>query len=156
MILSQWRRYGLACVNFGTPLSVKNYCQEHDVNFGHLDRAERFPEVEKMCRRLMHAVAGVIPILPVSLVSTVFLESPDARMDVLDVEHRSKQILDNLKAKGAPVLESSRSARGKAIADAVDLMLLRGMLEHSGDGFKAAPAEKRLLQYYANAISHWQ
>ncbi len=156
MILSQGRRYGFACVNFGTPLSVKDFCKKHDVSFGRLDRSERFPQVEKMCRALMDTVAEVIPILPVSLVSTVFLEYPDVKMDVLEVEQRSKQVLDRLKAKGAPVLESSRSARGKAIADAVDLMLLRGMLVPSGDGFKAASTEKSLLQYYANAIAHWQ
>ena len=156
MILSRWRRYGFACVNFGTPLSVKTYCQENAVNFGRLDRPERFPEVEKMCRTLMDAVAAVIPILPVSLVSTVFIENPDVKLDVLEIEQRSNQILDRLKAKGAPVLESSRSARGKAIADAVDLMLLRGMLEPGGDGFKAASDEENLLKYYANAISHWQ
>ncbi len=156
MILSRWRRYGFACVNFGTPLSVKAYCQANEISFGRLGRLERFPEVEKMCRTLMGAIAEVIPILPVALVSTVFLKNPDAKLDVLEVEQRSNQILDSLKAKGAPVLASSRSARGKAIADAVDLMLLRGMLETSGDGFRAASGENNLLRYYANAIVHWQ
>jgi len=156
MILSRWRRYGFACVNFGTPLSVKTYCKEHAVSFGRLNRSQRFPQVEKMCRVLMDSVAAVIPILPVSLVSTVFLENPDEKMDVLQVEHRSNQVLDQLKNKGAPVLASSRSARGKAIADAVDLMLLRGMLKPKGAGFQAASAEKSLLRYYANAIAHWR
>jgi len=155
MVLSRWRRYGFACVNFGTPLSVKSYCQKHDVNFGHLERSQRFPEIEKMCRQLMDAVAEVIPVLPVSLVSTVFLEHAHEEMNVLEVEQYSKQLLDELKTKGAPILESSHSARGKAIADAVDLMLLRGMIEATGEGFKAASGEERLLAYYANAIVHW-
>ena len=156
MVLSRWRQYGFACVNFGTPLSVKSYCQKHDVSFGHLERSQRFPEIEKMCRQLMDTVAEVIPVLPVSLVSTVFLEHAHEEMDVLEVERYSNQLLDKLKSKGAPILESSHSARGKAIADAVDLMLLRGMIEANGEGLKAASGEKRLLAYYANAIVHWQ
>ena len=156
MVLSRWRQYGFACVNFGTPLSVKSYCQKHDVSFGHLERSQRFPEIEKMCRQLMDTVAEVIPVLPVSLVSTVFLEHAHEEMDVLEVERYSNQLLDKLKSKGAPILESSHSARGKAIADAVDLMLLRGMIEANGEGLTAASGEKRLLAYYANAIVHWQ
>ena len=156
MILSRWRRYGRACVNFGTPLSVKDYCREHDIQFGGLDRSQRFPEIEKLCQKLMDAVSDVVPILPVSLVSTVFLEHRDLTMDILEVEERSIRLLRRLKSLGAPVLESSRSARGQAVADAVDLMLIRGMIASNGDGLKAVPEETELLAYYANAIGHWQ
>jgi glycerol-3-phosphate O-acyltransferase len=155
MVLSRWRRYGYACVNFGTPLSIKTYCRSQGIDFKALDRARRFPEVEKLCRRLMGTVADVIPILPISLVSTVFLENHDMVMDILEVEKRSFQLIDRLKDKGAPIFESPRSTRVHAIADAIDLMLLRGMIHTNSDGLKASPLEMDLLSYYANAIKHW-
>jgi glycerol-3-phosphate O-acyltransferase len=155
MILSRWRRYGYACVNFGTPLSIKAYCRDQNVDFKKLDRSHRFPEVEKLSRQLMQTVADVIPILPISLLSTVFLENMDIEMDILEVEERSFQLMDRLKQKGAPIFESPRSTRVHAIADAIDLMLLRRMIKATGDHFKASSEEADLLSYYANSIKHW-
>lgn len=155
MMLSRWQRYGYACVNFGTPLSIKAYCRDQDVDFNRLERDRRFPEVEKLCRRLMQAIADVIPILPISLVSNVFLENTDMEMDILEVEERSLQLMNRLKDKGAPIFESSRSTEARAIAGAIDLMLLRRMISTTGDRFSMSSEETDLLSYYANAIRHW-
>lgn len=155
MLLSRWRRYGYACVNFGTPLSVKAFCREHEVVFSKLERAERFPEVEKLCRALMADIAGVVPVLPVAVVSTVFLGAMDTGLEILDVEKRSNQLISALQERGAPILETPRSTRAHAIADAVDLMLLRGLITQSNGSFKAVPEEEPVLRYYANAIAHW-
>ena len=103
----------------------------------------------------MQTVADVIPILSISLLSTVFLENMDIEMDILEVEERSFQLINRLKDKGAPIFESPRSTRVHAIADVVDLMLLRRMIKATGDQFKASPEEASLLSYYANAIRHW-
>ncbi len=155
MVLSRWRRYGYACVNFGDPLSIKAYCRERNLNFNMLERPERFQEVQKLSQELMQGIASVVPILPVSLVSTVFLEDMVTEMDILKIEARSNRLIKKLKEKGAPILESSHSTRAHAIADAVDFMLLRRMISRNGDRFKVIPEEKTLLAYYANAIGHW-
>ena len=155
MILSRWRRYGYACVNFGTPLSVKAYCRDRDVDFKKLDRSRRFPEVERLCRKLMQSIAEVIPILPVSLVSTVFLENMDLDMTIREVEEKCLQLINRLMDKGAPIFESPRSARARTVADAIDLMLLRRMIKANGGRLKASSQETDLLSYYANAIRHW-
>jgi glycerol-3-phosphate O-acyltransferase len=44
MVLSRWRRYGYACVNFGTPLSIKAYCREHRNGFQPIGTERPFPE----------------------------------------------------------------------------------------------------------------
>jgi glycerol-3-phosphate O-acyltransferase len=156
MVFSRWRRYGYACVNFGDPLSVKAYCRDRNLNFSMLERPERFQEVQKLSQELMQGIASVVPILPVSLVSTVFLEDMVNEMDILEIEARSNRLIKKLKEKGAPILESSHSTRARAIADAVDIMLLRRMISSNGDRFKVIPEEKTLLAYYANAIGHWR
>ncbi len=156
MVFSRWRRYGYACVNFGDPLSIKAYCRDRNLNFSVLERPERFQEVQKLSQELMQGIASVVPILPVSLVSTVFLEDMVTEMDILEIEARSNRLIKKLKEKGAPILESSRSTRARAIADAVDIMLLRRMISRNGDRFKVIPEEKTLLAYYANAIGHWR
>jgi len=156
MILSRWRRYGYACVNFGTPLSAKAYCQDQGLNFSRLPRTDRFPEIEKLCHRLMSAISEVVPVLPVSLMSTVFLEAMDTELNILDIEERSNRLINELQARGAPVFEMSRSTRALDIVDAIDLMTLRRMVTASGDHFKAVSAEETIMRYYANTIDHWR
>ena len=156
MILSRWRRYGYACVNFGAPLSARAYCLDQGLNFSRLPRAERFPEIAKLCHRLMAAISDVVPILPVSLMSTVFLDAMDTELDILDIEERSNRLINELQALGAPVFEMSRSARAHDIVDAVDLMTMRRMVTASGDQFKAVSAEEAMMRYYANTIGHWR
>jgi glycerol-3-phosphate O-acyltransferase len=156
MILSRWRRYGYACVNFGTPLSAKAYCLDQGLNFSRLPRAERFPEIAKLCHRLMSAISEVVPVLPVPLMSTIFLEAMDTELDILDIEERSNRLINELQACGAPVFEMSRSARAHDIVDAIDLMTLRRIVTASGDQFKAVFAEEAIMRYYANTIGHWR
>jgi glycerol-3-phosphate O-acyltransferase len=155
MMLGRWRRYGYACVNFGNPVSAKTYCREQNVVFSELDREERFPKIEKLCHRLMGAIAEVVPVLPLSLVSAVFLRAKDTGLDILEVEKRSNELIAELQSRGAPILETSRTTRAHAIADAVDLMMLRGLLTANGDYFKALPEEEAILRYYANTIEQW-
>ena len=156
MILSRWHRYGYACVNFGMPLSAKAYCLDQGLNFSRLPRTDRFPEIEKLCHRLMSAISEVVPVLPVSLMSTVFLEAMDTELNILDIEERSNRLINELQACGAPVFEMSRSTRAHDIVDAIDLMTLRRMVTASDDRFKAVSAEETIMRYYANTIGHWR
>lgn len=64
MILSQWKRYGYASVNFGTPVSVKEYCKKENLDFRRLVRKDRFVEVEKLSKKLLSDIGDVVPIVP--------------------------------------------------------------------------------------------
>lgn len=155
MVFSRWRRYGYACVNFGTPLSARAYCREQGVRFHTLPRDERFPQVERLCQRIMTAIAHVVPVLPVSMVSRVFLESMDEGMNVMDIERRINRVQNDLAARGAPVFEVHRSTRARVISEALHMMLLRGMLTEINGVYRAVPEEQTLINYYANAIGQW-
>jgi ABC-type uncharacterized transport system ATPase subunit len=82
----------------------------------------------------MGAIADVIPVLPVSLVSAVFLEAPTTDLDILEIEQRANKLINELQKNKAPVLESPRSTRMAAIADAIELMQLRGLIAHRTAG----------------------
>ena len=156
MILSRWRRYGYACVNFGTPVSTKAYCQDQGLNFSRLPRTDRFPEIEKLCHRLMSAISEVVPVLPVSLMSTVFLDAMDTELNISDIEENSNRLINELQARGAPVFGMARSTRALDIVEAIDLMTLRRMVTASGNHFKAVSKEETIMRYYANTIDHWR
>ena len=155
MVLSRWRRYGYACVNFGTPLSARAYCREQDVWFHKLPRSERFPQIERLSRRIMSNIADVVPVLPVSLVSKVFLDAGDEKMDILEIERRINRLQSHLAERGAPVFEVHRSTRARVISEALHIMMLRHMVTEDQGIYQAVAHEKTLISYYANAINHW-
>jgi glycerol-3-phosphate O-acyltransferase len=155
MVLSRWRRYGYACVNFNAPVSIKAYCRENNVDFAALERERRFPEVDKLCRSLMEGVSKVVPVLPVSLVSAVLLETEAEQIEIDAIEERADRLQNSLQAAGAPVIEMSRTKWSNVIADAVDFLLLRKVIDISDDKIHILPEEIPILQYYANAILHW-
>jgi glycerol-3-phosphate O-acyltransferase len=156
MALSRWRRYGYACVNFNTPVSIKAYCREHKVDFGALERGQRFPEIEKLCRLLMARISKVVPVLPVSLVSAVLLEVEGEAIEIDAIEERADRLQNRLQAAGAPVIGMSRTKWSDVIADAVDFLLLRKVIVINDEKIHIPPDERPTLRYYANAILHWR
>ncbi|MEJ2155548.1 MAG: 1-acyl-sn-glycerol-3-phosphate acyltransferase [Desulfobacteraceae bacterium] len=156
MALSRWRRYGYACVNFNTPVSIKAYCREHKVDFGALERGQRFPEIEKLCRLLMARISKVVPVLPVSLVSAVLLEVEGEAIEIDAIEERADRLQNRLQAAGAPVIGMSRTKWSDVIADAVDFLLLRKVIVINDEKIHIPPDERPTLRYYANAIFHWR
>src|SRR5436190_10716018 len=59
---SDWHRFGYACVNFGTPVSMRKY----DVDFQRLSGEARRLAVAGLGRALMDAVGRVVPVVPVA------------------------------------------------------------------------------------------
>lgn len=155
MGMSRWRRYGYACVNFGTPVSAKTYCRDQGIDFGRMQRSQRFPEVEKLCRRLMEGIAGVIPVLPVALVSTVLLTATEEEIEILFIEEQAAQLQSRLHDRGAPLIDMSHTKQTGVIADAVDFLLLRKVITASDNKIRIVPEEVPVLRYYAHAIGHW-
>lgn len=156
MLLSRWRRNGYACVNFGTPLSVRQYCEENSIAFNRLPRHARFPEVEKLCQRLMGSISKVIPVLPVPLVAAVLLDANDQPLDMAAIEQHAAQLQYQMQASGAPIIEMSRTKQAGVISEAVDFLLLRRLILAQEGRITIAPGEAPALQYYANAIGHWR
>lgn len=155
MITSRWRRFGYACVNFGPHISMRQYCRKSDVCFNRLDRRERFMEVEKLCKVLMHSIEQVIPVLPVPLVATVFLQHPESQLSAFDVEAHVNQLIDDIQSKGAPVFISSRS-RVQLIVTALNMLKIRRLIVESDGTYKADPKMIDVLSYYSNSFSHWR
>ncbi len=155
MLISKWRRFGYACVNFGTPISAKTYSHSNHVIFKNLSRNQRFPEIQKLCNHLMSGISDVVPIVPVSLVSTVFIENKDKKLTLPEIENECESVLIKIKTNGAPVLETAHSSKKHVISEAISLMLLRNMIKEEYGLFSCNESETGLLEYYANSINHW-
>ena len=157
MIRGRWFRFGYACVNFGTPVSARTWLATNAADSGgdlrRLDKDARFATIDRLGGDLMRAIGAVVPVLPVSLVSSVLLDATEP-MDELGLKAAASDRMEALHAAGAK-LYLPRADRDYAIHVGLRMLTLRRLVSIDDNGLYAAvPAERPLLAYYANAIAH--
>jgi len=153
MARQRWHRFGYACVNFGTPFSLRAYIRETGTDFRALARDARFAAVDRLARRLMGAIAAVVPVLPVSLVSTVLAEDPSRAFSELELKAEVQKRIEVLRAAGAKVYVPRRD-RDYAIGFGLKTLVLRHLAIEDGGLFRASAPDLPVLRYYANGIAH--
>lgn len=152
---NRWHRFGYACVNFGAPISLKGYAARENLDFGRLPREERFRRVGEFADALMKALGRVIPVLPVSLVATVFAEWPDREFGELEIKGRVYELAKQLESNGAHVYVP-RKDQDYAIAVGLRALTLRRLVDEREGLFRARASELPVLNYYANSIRHFR
>ena len=152
MATGRWYRYGYACVNFGRPLSMREHVARTGVDFRALDDDTRHRAVEQVGRLLMGAISDVIPVLPVSLVATVFVRGGDQAFAEIDLKTNAYDIARKLEAAGAHVYVP-RSDLDYAIGVGLRMLTLRHVVRERDGLYCVETSERALLEYYANAIA---
>lgn len=153
MARNRWHRFGYACANFGTPVSMRAWCASRGIDFRAMDREERQARVAELGEELMRAVGGVIPVLPVALAATVFLREPEAELSELEVKGRIAELVEALRASGGLVYVPRRDM-DYAVGVGLRMLTLRRLVLERDGLLRANPGEARLLAYYANSIVH--
>lgn len=153
MLQGRWHRFGYACVNFGSPLSMRAYGRERGIDLRALPREERFLEVERLAASLMHSVGRVVPVLPVSLVSTVLLRFPNGCRSELELKAEALRMIEELSGAGAHIY-IPRADQDYAVTVGLRILTLRKLVSEKDGLFSPLPEELPLLRYYANSIRH--
>jgi len=153
MVRSRWHRFGYACVNFGTPISMRRRLERRGLDLRSLPREERFRAVEGLAGELMAAIGRVVPVLPVPLVATVFVRHPDRALSELEVKGLAWNLMTELATAGAHVYVPRRD-EDYAIAVGLRALTSRHLVEETDGLYRACAAEAPLLAYYAGSISH--
>jgi glycerol-3-phosphate O-acyltransferase len=154
---SRWHRFGYACVNFGTPISMRHYLVRRRLDFRSLSRPQRFACLEELGAELMAAVGAVIPVLPVPLVAGVLVDQHDATggqpISGLELKAAAHRRLAALAAAGARVYIPRRD-QDYAVQAGLRMLTLRHLVEEDAGLFRGLPDELPLLRYYAGSIAH--
>ena len=153
LVKSEWHRFGYACVNFGSPVSMRAYCAEHGVDFSTLPREERQVQMAALGKHLMGAVGQVVPVLPVPLMATVFVRNSGKGLSTLELKAEIEKILDDLDAAGAHVYVPRRDL-DYALDVGLRMLLLRHLVDEYDGLYSARLEELPVLRYYANSIAH--
>ncbi len=100
---SDWHRFGYACVNFGAPMSMRDYGRARRLDFQKLSGDVRKATISALGRHLMDAVGRIVPVVPVPLMAGVFARDPERDWTELELKAEAKRMLDALDATGAHV-----------------------------------------------------
>ncbi|MEA3244315.1 MAG: 1-acyl-sn-glycerol-3-phosphate acyltransferase, partial [Pseudomonadota bacterium] len=151
----RWRRFGYASVNFGEPLSVKDWCHDGGVEFARLEQEARFVEVGRLANELMERIVDVVPVLPVPLLASVVLEHRNDWESALAIKTYALEKIDQLREQGAPIRIAAGACEG-VLSNALTTLCARKMLEQHNGLLRAAPDAGDILTYYANSIDRWR
>lgn len=124
------RRFGLAAVCFGAPVPLAEL------------RAEAGDGPEAVAGALMHRVSAHVPVLPVPLLATVLQDSGPLPREQLEARALA------LAGQGAVPLGPGD------IAGALDILLLRRLVEARGGRIAIRPGEEALIAFYAASVEH--
>ena len=149
MLRSEWHRFGYACVNFGTPISMRSRGIDYQALSGEARRAA----VASLGRELMEAVGRIVPVVPVPLIACVFVAQPQRALSELELKAEVGQRLSRLEAAGAHVY-IPRGDFDYALTVGLRMLRLRHLVDEEDGMFRARPQELPLLAYYANSIAH--
>ncbi len=150
---SEWHRFGYACVNFGAPVSMRAYCASRGVEFEKLSGDARKVEMAALGAHLMKAVGAVVPVVPVSLIATVFVREPQRAYSALELKAQAEALLEQLDAGEAHVYVP-RKDLDYALTVGLRMLTLRRLVEEQDGLYRARQNELALLAYYANSINH--
>jgi len=154
MATGQWHRFGYACVNFGTPLSMRAWARDRGIHFPGLDDEARHKEVQRVGAALMEAIGRIVPVLPVSLVAGVMMREPERAWSELELKTAAHQRMRELEAGGAH-LYIPRQDQDYAFGVGLRMLTLRDLVTEDEAGlFRPHPEHLDVLAYYANAIEH--
>ena len=149
----RWHRFGYAGVRVGEPVFLRDYLQRHEIDFRAMSEAEAFAAVERLGSELMAHVGRAIPVLPVSLVATVMVESSEP-LSEFELKGRVLDLVARLAARGAHV-HVPRADQDYAVQVGLRMLTLRRLVQEDEAGlYSARKTELALLRYYANAIAH--
>ena len=151
----RWLRFGYASVNFGSPVSMRVYSKQNNIDLSQMDQATRFDHVQKLSHRLMQEIADVVPVLPVAVMSEIVLEHQSEWLSELDLKTSASRRITKLLEQGAPIDLSANALEG-VLSAALVMLEGRGFVEVQENLFRAKPGAVDLLKYYANSIEHWK
>jgi len=146
-------RFGYACVNFGQPVSMREWTRQQAVDFRALDDTARRDAVARVGALLMAQIGHIVPALPVPLVASVLLREPSRAVSALELKAEVSALMSAIERGGAHVYVP-RADRDYAIEVGLRMLTLRHLVREEAGLYRAHEGELPVLRYYALSIAH--
>ncbi len=150
----QWKRFGYASVSFSKPISCKEYCENHGINFSKLESNQRFEQVAILADQLMHEIEKAVPIVPLVLIASIFADLNEQSITNEELKQKARDLIQSIEQKGGQILFPNPD-KWVNLEGALEMLQLRRLVEKSAGEYKATAGSRELLNYYRNSIAHW-
>jgi len=140
-LLGRFLRFGYAAVNFGPPLSLKEFMKDRNDD-----------PIKPVAAELMARLRDIVPVLPVPLIATALLQLPDGSSKQ-QVSDRVQDLLKRLEKRNI----KARLPKGEpqfTVDVALGHLNMRGIISQTDDVVRINAADRPLLAFYSNSISH--
>ncbi|TMV10201.1 glycerol-3-phosphate acyltransferase [Ruegeria sediminis] len=132
-VIGRYRRFGLASVRYGTPISLREF------------QTGRTGEVmTPLARDLMSRIGAAVPLVPAPV--ACWLVKSQGAMPETDLKAR---IAELMREKGVWAGQD-----GVAIAAAIEQLVERRILSRNGGDLGPATDRGYLMEYYAKSVAH--
>ena len=156
LVARRWKRYGRAAVVIGAPFPVAQWLDEQDREAGDLfslARPERLARVQTLADGMLARIAAIIPVTSVPLACAAIQSFEGDFISHPQLLARMSEMRDVLKELNARNLHDERSI-DEVFARAWRMLRMRRILVRIGAGYIVLPANRPLVSYYANSVSH--
>ena len=153
LLTGRLKRYGRVAVNFGTPLSLREWLRTAPSGVLELPKEERLPQLEKLASEMVTRIGAIVPVTPVPLASAALLSFAQTVVKKEALLERMDELRERLKEVNGKVVRGG--ARIAEIWDRAWRMLrMRRLVIADGESLVILPKARPLLEYYANSIAH--
>jgi glycerol-3-phosphate O-acyltransferase len=152
-ISGRWHKFGYASVSFGAPLSLREHLATRRVDLRALDDQTRFEETGKLADLLMDRIAGIVPVLPVPMIATVFMDAKGEPLSRMELMARVQALVDALRARNVHV-HVPRQDLAYAVETGLRILTMRHLVRETDGLYAIGPGEEVVVRYYANSIAH--
>jgi len=153
LLSGRLRRYGRAAVNFGAPLSLRQWLATAPPGLLGWPKERRLPQLERLAREVMRRIGAVVPVTPVPLAAAALISFKQSVISRQALLERMDQLRDRLLEVNGKVVRG-----GARILDVWDrawrMLRMRRLVVADGDSLVVLPRGRPLLEYYANSIAH--
>ncbi len=150
----QWKRFGYASVSFADPVSTKDYCEKNKIDFSQLDSEQRFKQVAMLADVLMTDIEKTVPVVPVVLLASVFLQAKGRTMAKQKVLGNAKDLMKRIEKKGAQILFPNKDKLVNLEA-AMEMLCFRHLVKVQDDSYQMEENATEVFEYYQNSIKYW-
>lgn len=145
--------YGRAEISFGEPLSINAWLEQQDLLASDLGDAQKKDIVQPVADLLIGRIKDMIPVLPISIVSTVFVRSTQTAISESEILVQAQDIYQEFLRKDS-VMSFDLSDSAQGYRDALELLTRRNVLTIRKGMYQPNPANQSLLYYLYNSTRH--
>lgn len=144
--------YGKAAVSFGEPVSMQAWLKQQQ-NLPTDPKQYHRAIVGQIGHELMDHIREIIPVLPVSVISTILVEAKEQPLTELEIKGRAAELIQRFRKNHAQLVFNTQEEE-QAIDSGLSVLVTRRVLNKKGQHFYVNSSHQDLLHYYYNSVSH--